>query len=74
MSPQKTCNNRIATKVANKLPKNLSGTFHEDPLREDDSPLPPSGFNENMPEVDGSFVQGGRLLSDKVGPRMQGTG
>jgi len=48
----------MATKLANKLQKNLSGAFHDDPLREDDSPLPPSGFNENMPGVDGNLVQG----------------
>jgi hypothetical protein len=40
----------------------LSGTFHDDPLPEDGSPLPPSGFNENMPEMDGSLVQCGRLI------------
>ena len=39
--------------MANKLPKNLIGAFHDDPLREDESPLSPSGFNENMPEMDG---------------------
>ena len=50
--------------MANKLPKNLIGAFHDDPLREDESPLSPSGFNENMPEMDGSLVQGGRLLSN----------